>query len=50
MEEGGTSWPKSHVGTRAAHVRQSRGRNFVRLIAERRNPAFPAPVATRDAE
>ena len=31
-------------------VRQSRGRNFVRPIAEMRNPAFPAPVPTRDAE
>ena len=49
-KEGGTSWPKSHVRTRAALVRQSRGRNFVRPIVEKRNPAFPAPVATRDAE
>ncbi len=26
------------------------GGNFVRPIAETRNPAFPAPVPTRDAE
>jgi hypothetical protein len=48
LKVGGRSWRKNHARIRTVHVPSSRGKSFVRLVAERQEQATPVIVPIRD--